>query len=100
EREHEVRRRPRADHERALPDRLRAERARELTLRGLLERVHARDADVAAEREGLHAVLRLAAPRRPQPRTESDEELLHLDPERLRHAEVRGLVDQDDQEDE
>jgi hypothetical protein len=39
--------------------------------------------------------LGLAAHPRPELGTEADEELGHLDPERSRHGEVRGLVDHD-----
>src|SRR5262249_958018 len=53
----------------------------------------------AAEWDGLHAVLRLAPPGRPQPGTEAHEELLDLHLAGLRGEEVAGLVHDDDGDD-
>jgi hypothetical protein len=60
--------------------------------RDFLERVHSGDLHVAAEREDRDAVLGLTPLRRPELRPEADEELVHLDAERLRGREVSGLV--------
>ena len=56
-------------------------------------RVHADEADVAAERDRLDAVLGLAAPRRPQRLAEADEVLGGLDAEELAGDEVTDLVE-------
>src|SRR6185436_20397103 len=86
------------DHEGTLPDRLGAERPR-IVLRGdRLVWVHPRDLHVAAGGDRLDAHLGLPAHPGPEPRTEADEELGHLDPERARDREVRGLVDHDHQD--
>ena len=64
----------------------------------LFERVHPGDADIPAEQKGLDPVLGLPSSKRPESRPEPDEELLHLDPERLGREEVARLVDHDDEE--
>src|SRR5262249_48308495 len=64
----------------------------------LLEIGHPDDAAVAAERNGLDAVFRLAAAHRPQARTESDEELGDLHARPLGRDELAQLVRHDHHE--
>src|SRR5260370_30181657 len=68
-------------HDRPLPARLPAERARLIAGIDILQRRHAGDLHEAAERERLDAVLGLAPRRRPQRLPEADEEPgdLHVD---------------------
>ena len=68
------------DHQRALPDGLRAVAARQVLGRHGLVRVHPRDLHVAAERQRLHAVLDVVPLERPEARSEADEVLLDLEP--------------------
>ena len=61
----------------------------------LLQIVHAEDPAVAAERQGLDPVFRLAPPDRPQAGAEADEELGDLDARRLGRGVVAELVGDD-----
>ena len=61
----------------------------------LLVGVHADDADVSAEREGLDAVLGLAPLGGPELGPEAEEELGHLHVDGLGREEVAALVDHD-----
>src|SRR4249920_889962 len=93
-----MRRRPRDDHQRALPDRLGPEGPRVVLGRDGLVRVHTGDLHVAARGDRLEADLGLPAHPRPELGPEPHEELGHLDPERPRDGEVRRLVDHDHQD--
>ena len=63
--------------------------------RHLLEVVHADDAHVGAGGDGLHAVLRLAPPERPDAGPEAQEELGDLHAGSPGHEEVAQLVEED-----
>ncbi len=65
----------------------------------LLAVVHADDPDVAAERQRLHAVLRLAATERPDSRPEAEEELADLHARAPGGDVVTGLVEHDHRDD-
>src|SRR5258708_6392054 len=97
--EDEMRERPRAQHDRSLPRLLGLENARGVLRRDLLKWVHARDTDVASERQRLHAVLSLTFRHRPELRPKPDEELLDLDAELFGGDEVTELVQPDRQQD-
>ena len=58
-------------------------------------RIHSRHGDVAADREGLHAVLGLTDTAGPQRRPEADHVLPHADPEALGGHQVTDLVQSD-----
>src|SRR6266498_540305 len=91
--DYEVGHRAGQDDDGALPHRLGSERPGILFGSGFLEGVHPCDSDISARGDGLHAILRLPSPERPQARPEADEELLDLDAEQLGGEEVAGLVD-------
>jgi hypothetical protein len=65
----------------------------------LLHVAHADDADVAARRDGLDAVLGLAPAERPQPRPEAQEELGDLHARPFGHDEMAELVEHDHPDD-
>src|ERR671935_207720 len=71
-------------------------RARQRLGRDLLVGVHPGDADVAAERDRPHPVLRLAAADLRQDRREEEHEALDAPPDRLGGREVAELVQDDE----
>ena len=61
----------------------------------LIHGILAAHLDVAAEWDGVDAIVGLAAAESDQPSAEADGELLDAHPEPLSHGEVAKLVDQD-----
>ena len=87
------------DHREAVAEGAAPERTALLVRVDVFQVAHPDDADVPAGRDGLHAVLRLAAPEGPHPRPEAEEELRHLHARALGREVVTGLVEHDQRHD-